>query len=148
VVEAFAIAAAPKTYCEAHLLPETNTAGVVYTTYAATGSRDGTATSLNATAVGDEISYAINVAAAGVYDLRAGLKTGASHGMLQLYVNGAAAGGPKDQYASGYNFYNDDFGNVSFPAGNSTLKFVAVNKNPSSSDYNMSFDYFELITLE
>jgi hypothetical protein len=68
--------------------------------------------------------------------------------MLQLYVNGAAAGGPKDQYNTALNFYNDDFGNVNLPAGNSTLKFVAVNKNPSSSDYTMSFDYFELITLE
>jgi hypothetical protein len=143
-----AIASAPTTYYEAHLLPETNTAGVQYTTYAETGSRDGTAASLNATAVGDEITYTIDVATAGVYDLRAGLKSGNSHAMLQLYVNGFAVGGPKDEYSSGMVFYNDDYGNVSLPAGNSTLEFVAVNKNPSSSDYTMAFDYFELITLE
>jgi hypothetical protein len=142
-----AIATAPTTYYEAHLLPETNTAGVVYTTYAESGSRDGTAASLNATAKGDEIAYMIDVATAGVYDLRAGLKRGNSNAMLQLYVNGAAVGGPKDEYESTTNLYNDDFGNVDLPAGNSTLKFVAVNKNPSSSDYAMSFDYFELIAL-
>jgi hypothetical protein len=143
-----AIASAPKTYYEAHLLPETNTAGVEYTTYAQSGSRDGTATSLNATAVGDEITYTINRATAGVYDLRAGFKSGNTHAMLQLYVNGVAVGGPKDEYSSGMAFYNDDYGNVSLPAGNSTLEFVAVNKNPSSGGYTMSFDYFELITLE
>jgi len=143
-----AIASAPKTYYEAHLLPETNTPGVDYTTYAQSGSRDGTATSLNATAVGHEITYTINVATAGVYDLRAGFKSGNTHAMLQLYVNGVAVGGPKDEYSSGMAFYNDDYGNVSLPAGNSTLEFVAVNKNPSSGDYTMSFDYFELITLE
>ncbi len=142
-----AIAAAPTTYYEAHLLPETNTAGVDYTTYTESGSRDGTATSLNATAIGDEITYTINVATAGVYDLRASLKSAGSHAMLQLYLNGVAVSGPKDEYNSTTGFYNEDFGNVNLPAGNSTLKFVAVNKNPSSSDYTMSFDYFELITL-
>lgn len=142
-----AIAAAPTTFYEAHLLPEANTPGVTYTTYTESGSRDGTATSLNATAIGDEITYTINVATAGVYDLRAGFKSGNSHSMLQLYLNGAAVGGPRDEYASGIAFYNDDYGNVNLPAGNSTLQFVAVNKNPSSSNYTMSFDYFELITL-
>jgi hypothetical protein len=142
-----AIAAAPTTYYEAHLLPETNTAGVDYTTYTESGSRDGTATSLNATAISDEITYTINVATAGVYDLRASLKSASSHAMLQLYLNGVAVSGPKDEYNSTTGFYNEDFGNVNLPAGNSTLKFVAVNKNPSSSDYTMSFDYFELITL-
>jgi len=143
-----AVATAPTTYYEAHLLPETNTPGATYTTYTESGTRDGTATSLNATAIGNEITYTINVATAGEYDLRAGLKSGNSHAMLQLYVNGVAVGGPKDEYAGGLSFYNDDYGNVSLPAGNSTLKFVAVNRKPSSSDYTMSFDYFELITLQ
>jgi len=142
-----AIATAPTTFYEAHLLPVTYT-GASYTVYAGTGSRDGTATALNATAIGQEVTYTISVPTAGVYDLRAGLKSGSSHGMMQLYVNGAAVGGPKDQYAAGIAFYSDDYGNVSLPAGNSTLEFVAVNKEPSSTDYTMAFDYFELITLE
>jgi len=142
-----AIATAPTTYFEAHELPVTYTPGVVFTTYTESGSRDGTACSLNATAVGQEVTFTISVAAAGVYDLRGGLKGANSHAMLQLYLNGSAVGGPKDEYTGGATFYNDDFGNVNLPAGNSTLKFVAVNKNPSSSDYTMSFDYFELIQL-
>jgi hypothetical protein len=142
-----AIAAAPHTYYEAHLLPETNTAGVTYTTYTESGSRDGTAATLDSTAVGDEITYTINVATAGVYDLRASLKSATTHAMLQLYLNGVAVSGPKDEYKTATEFYSEDFGNVNLPAGNSTLKFVAVNKNPSSSDYYMGFDYIELITL-
>jgi hypothetical protein len=53
---------------------------------------------------GDEISYTIDVATAGVYDLRAGFKSGNTHAMLQLYVNGVAVGGPKDEYSSGMVF--------------------------------------------
>jgi hypothetical protein len=143
-----AVATAPATYYEAHLLPVTyNTPISDYTIYTQSGSRDGTSTSLNATAVGQYVEYTINVAAAGLYDLRAGLKSGNSHAMLQLYINGIAVGGPKDEYGAGSAFYNDDFGNVDLPPGNVTLQFVAVNKNPASSDYTMAFDYFELIQL-
>ena len=45
-------------------------------------------------------------------------------------------------------FYNHVYGNISLSAGNSTLEFAAVNKNPESRDYIMAFDYFKLITLE
>ena len=65
--------------------------------------------------------------------------------MLQLYLNGAV-GGPKDEYASGFSFlqrllWQRQFLGREFDA-------QVRRKNRSSSDYNMLFDYFELITLQ
>jgi len=138
--------AATRTVYEAESLTPTFTAGRTYYTFQQTGASGGTAGNLQSSAMGDFIKYTINLPAAGVYNLRGGLKSEHNRAILQLYVNGVAVGGPKDEFGPNA-FYSSDFGNLSLPSGNTTLEFRAVGKNMASTGYVMVFDDFIFLKL-
>lgn len=141
-----ATSAATRTVYQAESLTPTFTSGRTYYTFQQAGASGGTAGNLQSKGLGDFIKYTINVPKAGVYNLRADLKSEHNRAILQLYVNGVAFGGPKDEY--GVNaFYSSDFGNLSLPSGDTTLEFRVVGKNAASTDYVMVFDDFTLVAV-
>lgn len=141
-----ATTAAAKTIFEAEAITPTFTSGRTYHLFDQAGASAGSAGNLTATAIGDFIRYTISVPTAGVYNLRGGLKSESSRAIFQLYINGAAQGGPKDEFGPNL-FYPSDFGNVTLPSGNTTLEFRVVGKNPASSGFSMVFDNFVLTKL-
>src|SRR5216683_5823334 len=98
---------------------------------------------LDATAVGDSITLTMNVAAAGIYDVKVSMKDLNTRGIWQLAANGANVGGAQDEYqATGSGaFIVTDLGNFNFSAaGNYSFKFAVTGKNAASSGYSISFD--------
>jgi hypothetical protein len=66
---------------------------------------------------------------------------------VQLSVNGANAGTPRDEYApTGTGIFQEyDLGPVTFKtSGNYTFKFSAIGHNASSTGYTVVVDYVKL----
>ena len=139
-------AEAPSFTVEAESLKAQGTAGRVYRTFEEKEASGGRAAILEATSVGDSLTYTIPVASAGIYDVKARVKSEANRGIFQLYVNGQAYGGPKDTHGP-FDYYTVDFGHIPVQGNSFELKFKAVGKNSSSSSYNMVFDSFTLSKL-
>jgi hypothetical protein len=101
---------------------------------------------VDATQVGNSITFTVNEPTAGTYDVKVSTKNFPSRGVGQLSVNGANLGKTMDQYTSnaGGIFQIYDLGNVSLSAGNSQFKFTVTGKDASSSSYSMAFDYIQL----
>jgi Legume lectin domain/Chitobiase/beta-hexosaminidase C-terminal domain len=111
------------------------------------GFPDGQGMILDATAVGDSITLTLNVATAGIYDVKVSMKDLNTRGIWQLAVNGTNLGTQTDEYqATGTGVYVvTDLGNFNFSAaGNYSFKFTIVGKNAASSGFSMSFDDFTL----
>ena len=121
--------------------------GPTWRQFAWTGFPDGQGMILDATAVGDSITLTVNVATAGIYDVKVSMKDLNTRGIWQLAVNGANVGGSQDEYqATGSGaFIVTDLGNFNFsPAGNDSFKFTVTGKNAASSGYSISFDTITL----
>jgi len=117
--------------------------GPTWRQFAWTGFPDGQGMILDATAVGDSITLTMNVAAAGIYDVKVSMKDLNTRGIWQLAANGANVGGAQDEYqATGSGaFIVTDLGNFNFSAaGNYSFKFAVTGKNAASSGYSISFD--------
>lgn len=90
-------------------------------------------------AVGDWITFPIQVDKPGTYKLEVIMKRHPSKGIFQTYVNDTAIGEPVDEYAAN----NTDklsipLGEVTFDrAGTQNVKFEITDKNPSSGGYQM-----------
>ncbi len=131
---------------EAEILrPAEATAG--YRTFAEVGASGTGAGVLLATAPGAHVSFALTVPSEGVYNLRSRLKREWTRGIGQLYVNGKPVSFPRDQFGA-FNYHWTDFGNVALKTGTNEFKFVAVAKNPQSSNFYLGFDRFELTRLD
>ena len=121
-------------------LPEVSS-GPTFRSFAFDGFPDGTGTILDATKVGDNVTFTVNVATAGTYDIMLSYKQFSSRGISQLSINGTSVGAPLDQYLGSQAYASFDFGTFSFPtAGNYSFKFAVVGKNAKSSGYAESFD--------
>ncbi len=102
---------------------------------------DVTGTIIDATKVGDNVTFTVNVATAGTYDINLSYKKYNTRGISQLAINGANAGATFDQYSAAEGYATQDYGNFTFPtAGNYSFKFTVTGKNTSSSSYSVSFD--------
>jgi hypothetical protein len=107
------------------------------------GFPDGNGMILDATAPGNNITLTLNVATAGTYDIKVGLKDLNTRGIWQLAINGANVGSPQDEYqATGTGAYVvTDLGNFNFAAaGNYSFRFTVAGKNSASSGYSIAFD--------
>jgi hypothetical protein len=96
---------------------------------------------LDASAVGDSVTFTVNVPTAGVYDVRVSYKEYSPRGLMQTAVNGTNLGPAVDQYlAAGDAYGGCDLGMLNFAtAGNYLFKFTVAGHNPASSGYNLSF---------
>jgi hypothetical protein len=105
------------------------------------GFPDTTGTIIDATKVGDNVTFTVNVATAGTYDIKLSYKKYNTRGISQLAINGTNVGATLDQYAATDSYATNDYGTFAFPtAGNYSFKFTVTGKNTSSSGYSVSFD--------
>jgi len=109
------------------------------------GFPDVTGTILDATKVGDNVTFTVNVATAGTYDMQVSYKAFNTRGIWQLAINGTNVGAPADEYAALDSYAVIDLGNFNFPAaGNYSFRFTVTGRNAQSSGYSISFDDFTL----
>jgi hypothetical protein len=102
-------------------------------------------TLLASTGTGPSVTYTVNVAASGTYNVKvAGIK-GNNRGKFQLSITGVNQGAAQDQYSASATVAEFDLGNVVIStAGQKAFKFTVVGKNALSSDYRLAFDYIRL----
>ena len=134
-----AAAKAPVSYWTPNLTAVSS--GPTFRTFAWTGFPEGSGTTLDATAVGDSVTFTINVAQAGVYSITYNTKAYNTRGTNQLSINGSNVGPVVDQYNAGQTLTSFNLGTFNFAtAGNYSLKFTVIGKNAASSGYTMAFD--------
>ena len=114
----------------------------------------GSGTILDATVVGDYITYLVPAVNAGTYDVRVGVKTLNTRGTWQLAIGRADSfnqtksnvGTPKDEYTVLQTFTEYDLGTWS-PGTTSDkwFQFLITGKNASSTGFSEAFDYIKLI---
>jgi Chitobiase/beta-hexosaminidase C-terminal domain/Bacterial lectin len=115
--------------------------GPPFRSFAYSGFPDGSGTILDATAVGDFVTFTVNVAQAGSYDVSYSTKESTPRGTVQLTINGTNTGPVVDQYAPADTYSLFDLGNFNFSAaGNYSFKFAVTGKNVGSSGYPIAFD--------
>jgi len=102
---------------------------------------DGTGTIIDASAVGNNVTFTVSVPTAGVYDVKLTYKAFSTRGISQLSINGTNVGGTLDQYSASASLGSFDYGTFNFAtAGSYLFKFTVTGKNASSSGYTVSFD--------
>jgi Legume lectin domain/Chitobiase/beta-hexosaminidase C-terminal domain len=115
--------------------------GPTFRTFTYGNFPDTTGTILDATAVGNNVTFTVNVATAGTYDIKLSYKAYNTRGISQLAINGTNVGATLDQYTGADAYATFDFGTFNFAtAGNYAFKFTVTGKNASSSNYSISFD--------
>ena len=84
------------------------------------GFPDGSGTILDATNVGDNVVFTLNVPTPGIYDVKVSYKQNIPRGIMQSAVNATNIGAPVDEFLStGEGYAQSDLGNVNFSsAGN------------------------------
>jgi hypothetical protein len=101
---------------------------------------------LDATAVGNYVTFTVAVPAAGTYAMTVGVKDMNTRGIFQFSSNGTNHGSPQDEYTSAETFKSVNIGNVVFSSsGNKAFEFLVTGKNSSSSGYSLAFDYISLV---
>jgi hypothetical protein len=137
---------------ETENLTATWTSGVTHRVIDDSNFSNGAGTILDATAVGNEVTYTVPGLAAGNYDVQVGVKKYNTRGVWQLAVAPASSGSftnhgsPQDEYISTQSFVAMDVG--AFTIGSSSdklFKFTITGKNTSSSGYGEAFDYIKFI---
>ena len=119
--------------------------GPTFRTFTYASFPDTTGTILDATAIGQSVTFTVNIATAGTYDIKLGYKTINSRGISQFTINGANVGAPLDQYLASESYATKDYGLFTFASpGNYAFKFTTVGKNANASTYSISFDDFTL----
>ena len=144
-----ATADAPTATYEAGNLPFSTSAGDSATVVSQANASGGQAVILNANSIGDQINFTLNVPATGVYQLSGQMLAAPTNAMVQLYLNGQAYGGPKDEYAALSAPFTTSFGNIGLLAGTNTLSFSIVNTNTANTatSFSAGFDNFTLTQL-
>ncbi len=136
---------------ETESLAATFTSGRTHRIIADSHFSGGNGTILDATAVGDQVTYTIPGISARTYDVRVGVKKFNSRGIWQMAVAPTGGsftnhGSTQDEYAASDTFTEFDIG--SFQIGSSSdkqFRFTITGKNASSSGYSEAFDYITLI---
>ncbi len=113
---------------------------------------EGQGTQLDASAVGDYVTYKVKGVAAGNYDFRVGVKKFNNKGTWQNSIAAFGStsftnhGSPVDEYSSSENYTEVDLGALTIgTTGDKSFKFTVTGKNASSSGYTIAFDYIKLI---
>ncbi len=127
-----------------NLLSSSVSSGPTYRAFAWTGFTNGNGTTLDSTAVGNNVAITLNVPMAGTYDVKYAIKAHNTRGISQLAVNGVNLGPATDQYLANDTWVEFDMGNVALTAGNQVFKFTVTGKNAASSSYSLSWDYIKL----
>ncbi len=93
----------------------------------------------------DFIEYTINVPSTSSYSVKIVSSDGPSRAKWQGSLDGTLLGTPHDAYNSTWQTTELDLGAKTLSAGEHTLRFTIVGKNPNASGWNIGFDYFELL---
>jgi hypothetical protein len=115
--------------------------GPVFRTFTWPNFPDGVGTILDSTKVGDNVTFTVNVASAGTYDLHVASKNYSARGIWQLNVDGVNVGPAEDEYSPIVTYVDFDLGPLVIGApGNHLFKFTVTGRNPSSTDFKIAFD--------
>ncbi len=98
---------------------------------------------LNATNVGDYLTFTVNVPKADTYDVHVSSANYVTRGTWQLSVDGVNLGAPQDGYSnvSGGSLADLNVGALNIKtAGAHTFTFTVTGKNPSATSYVISLD--------
>jgi Legume lectin domain/Chitobiase/beta-hexosaminidase C-terminal domain len=103
---------------------------------------DGLGTMFYSGNVGDNVTFMVNVPAAGKYNVKVSYKQYQPRGMVQTAINNTNVGPAIDQFVPTSDSYAEtDLGSVNFSsAGSYPFTFTVVGKNSASSGYNLAFD--------
>jgi hypothetical protein len=128
------------------LLGTASTSGPALQAFSYQNFPDGLGTMFYSTAAGDNVTFPVNVPAAGTYDVKISYKQYQPRGIAQTAINGANFGPLIDQFVAAQDAYGvTDLGTRSFPsAGNYLFTFIVAGKNPASSGYSLTFDTITL----
>ncbi|HEV7129358.1 MAG TPA: hypothetical protein VGN32_18130, partial [Ktedonobacterales bacterium] len=101
--------------------------------------------SINASAVGQYATLSFAAPTTGTYDLTVMMVRAADNGISTLAIDGKTVGQPFDGFNGAVAFAPPvDDGLVTLAAGTHQATWTATSKNPSSSNYHVSVDYFDL----
>jgi hypothetical protein len=91
--------------------------------------------------VGDNVTFRVNVPAAGRYNVKVSYKQYQPRGVVQTAINNTSVGQPIDLFVPNADAYGvTDLGSVNFPSGgNYPFTFTVVGKNPASTGYSLAF---------
>jgi len=96
--------------------------------------------------MGNAITFTVHVPVGGTYGIKVGSRTGKKSGKFQLDIDGVNQGNEQDQYSAKTSYQVFDLGTMNFPgSGDSSFTFTVTGKNPSSTGYQLLFDYIELV---
>lgn len=95
--------------------------------------------------VNDFMEYTINVPNTKSYSIKVGSSDSPQRAKWQCSVDGTDVGTPHDAFSTTFHTTVLNMGSKTLSAGEHKLRFTVVGKNPSATDWNIGFDYFELI---
>lgn len=129
---------------EAELLTATSSTGDTAQAINDGSASGGKMSKLTANAIGDYVSYTVNVPAPGTYTIYAKTKNYTDRGNFQLYVDNVAQGTIISQYEASQKFRTSNLGKINFTAaGNRTFRMQVA--GTSGTGYTLVFDYLELV---
>lgn len=106
---------------------------------------DGTGTIFDAKQAGDNVTYVVNIAQAGTYDLHVTTENFDNRGIWQLSIDGTNVGPTVDEYSQKQTLGNYDLGPIVISAaGNHSFKFTVTGRNTQSTDFKIAFDDLRL----
>ena len=108
----------------------------------------GAGIALEATRLGDYVTYGVQIAEPGVYNVRVKTKTGRNTGTFQLFIDGLKQGyAQKERACTSSNGYClRDLGTVRFKnAGQKAFQFLVTGRNSNGTKCSLVFDYLELV---
>ncbi|UKS26983.1 hypothetical protein LOZ80_36910 [Paenibacillus sp. HWE-109] len=106
---------------------------------------NGKCNNLNATAVGNSVTYAVYASQPGTYNVKVRLKRDSGSGTFQLSIDGVNLGVPVDVYNLVPSYQEYDMGQITFAtAGNKIFRFTVAGKNLISTGYKLMPDYMKL----
>jgi hypothetical protein len=128
------------------LLATATTSGPALQVFSYPNFPDGLGTMFYSANVGDNVTFPVNIPAAGTYDVKVSYKQYQPRGIMQTAVNGTNFGPSIDQFVATQDTYGvTDLGTRTFSsAGNYLFTFTVVGKNPASSGYSLTFDVITL----
>lgn len=97
-----------------------------------------------ATAVGQSVSFTIQVAEEATFALTLLADTGPGRGTLQAAIDGKKSGSPIDEYGASVTAKRFSLGSTLLSASKHTLTFTVTGKNKASSGYRAAFGEFDL----
>jgi hypothetical protein len=144
-LEVYGTAAADVLTFETELLTVAATSGDVHRVALDAGYSGGQGTILEGNAVGDFVTYNVNVPTARTYDVRVRIKQLGNRGIWQFSSNGVNHGAPVDGYSASAAFPEFDIGNVTFvTSGTKAFRFQVTGANASSTSDWIAVDYIKL----